>query len=298
MSQQAVLYARISVAYEESVSVARQVESGRKYAEARGWEVVGEFVDDGVSATRRCPEARAGWRSLLTSTTWFDAVIIWKVDRLARRVTDFLQADETLQACGAALVCVEQGIDMMTGEGRAFAQMLAVFGELEAATISSRAKAARDHLIHVGRAVGGSPPYGYRNVPNPNGAGLVKAQDPERIDWVRGMVSRLLHGDTVNSIVRWLDAEHAPMPRPLPDVRISGHWHYCTVRSILMNPLLAGMTIYNPGGRAKGEASQVLRDLTGAPVIRKELAIITPGKRAKILELWSVVVMCHLLTPT
>ena len=105
-AKQVVLYARISVATEESVSVARQLEAGRRVAEARGWEVVGEFVDDGVSATANRPEDRAGWQALLR-TPAFDAVIIWKVDRLSRKVLDFLTVDQTLQARGAGLIAVE-----------------------------------------------------------------------------------------------------------------------------------------------------------------------------------------------
>ena len=178
--------------------MARQLASGRKYAEARGWDVVAEFVDDGVSATLNRPEDRVGWMTLLASPEWFDAVIIWKVDRLARRVMDFLRADETLQARGAAMVCVEQSLDMTTGEGRAFAQMLAVFGELEASAISARSVAARSFLIQSGRVAGGGLPYGWCSVPNPDGAGLVLAQDPERISWVRGMAMRALRGDRIS----------------------------------------------------------------------------------------------------
>jgi site-specific DNA recombinase len=60
MTRNAVLYARISIASEESVSVARQLEAGRKYARARGWVVVGEYIDEGVSATQNRPKtARA-----------------------------------------------------------------------------------------------------------------------------------------------------------------------------------------------------------------------------------------------
>ena len=55
-ARRCVLYARLSVTKEESVSIARQLQSCRRYAEARGWEVVGEFVDDGVSATANRPE--------------------------------------------------------------------------------------------------------------------------------------------------------------------------------------------------------------------------------------------------
>ena len=149
-ARRCVLYARLSVTKEESVSIARQLQSCRRYAEARGWKIVGEFIDDGVSATASRPEDRKGWASLLAARD-FDAVVIWKVDRLARRVLDFLHADETLQKRGAGLVAVEDPIDMTSPQGRAFAVMLAVFGEMEAEAIRARVRAARAQLLKDGR---------------------------------------------------------------------------------------------------------------------------------------------------
>lgn len=275
MTKAAVIYARISVASEESVSVERQLASARKYAEARGWVVVGEFVDDGVSATSNKPEKRQGWRNLLGCDQGFDAVVIWKVDRLARRVIDFLHADETLQERGAAIVCVEQSIDMTTGEGRAFAQMLAVFGELEAATLSSRMTAARVHLLHAGRVPAGPAPYGWRIVPNPDGPGFVLAHDPERIGWVRGMATRALRGDSVRSIAKWLDSENAPLPRVAQSLRNDPPiWKASTVRRLLGNPILGGMIVHNPGIGRRGRAQNVLRRPDGSAVVRTELAIL------------------------
>ena len=186
----------------------------------------------------------------------FDAVIVWKVDRLARRVIDFLHADETLQARGAAIVCVEQSIDMTTGEGRAFAQMLAVFGEMEASAISSRIMAARAHLISQGRVAGGLQPYGWRTVPHPDGPGYVRGQDPERIEWVRGMAERVLRGDTVYSIQTWLNAAGAPATSGSPAGR---PWGYSSVDILMRNPVLAGMfpinsrNGYGPEGPRSGE---------------------------------------------
>jgi site-specific DNA recombinase len=261
----AVLYARVSVSTEESVSVARQIASGRKYAAARGWRVVGEFIDDGVSASRNKPEDRPGWRNLMGSPVPFEAVVVWKVDRLARRVIDFLHADQTLQARGAAIVCVEQSIDMTTGEGRAFAQMLAVFGEMEAAAISSRILAAREHLFSEGRIPGGRQPYGWRSVPNPEGPGFVRAQDPEQIEWVRGMVERVLRGDTVYSVMAWLNAVGAPGPRTRREGR---PWCYSAVSFILRNPVLVGMFPINArGGYDANGMPDVRRDTEGRPVL-------------------------------
>jgi DNA invertase Pin-like site-specific DNA recombinase len=277
----AVLYARISVSTEESVSVARQIASGRKYAAARGWRVVGEFIDDGVSASRNKPEERPGWRSLMSSPVPFEAVIVWKVDRLARRVIDFLHADETLQARGAAIVCVEQSIDMTTGEGRAFAQMLAVFGEMEAAAISSRILAAREQLVAEGRVPGGRQPYGWRSVPNPDGPGYVRGQDPERIEWVRGMVERVLRGDTVYSVLTWLNDAGAPGPRTRPEGRPGC---YAAVHAIVRNPVLVGMFPINARhGYDTNGWQDVRRDADGQPVVAGD-EIISMGQYETLLQ--------------
>ena len=155
-----------------------------------------------------------------------------------------MRAHETLTKRGAGIVCVEQTIDMTTPEGRAFAQMLAVFAELEAAAISSRVVAARVHLLSVGRAPGGRAPYGWRIVPNPKGKGWIVAQDPERIDWVREMARRALRGDTVTMIVRWLDEAEAPFPFGVR--RRADHWWHASVERLLHNPMLAGMIPYKP----------------------------------------------------
>ena len=283
-----VLYARLSVSKEESVSIARQLEAGRRYAEGRGWEVVGEFVDDGVSATANRPEERHGWKSLLAARD-FDAVIIWKVDRLARRVLDFLRVDETLQKRGAGLVAVEDPIDMTSPMGRAFAVILAVFGEMEAAAISSRITAARSYIIRDGRWPGGGIPYGYQSVPNPDGPGRVLVKDNERIRWLSGAVAKALSGDTVNAIATWLTDSGAPLPMRRTE-RTSGStsWNRQTVDGLLRNPVLAGMTPHNPG-RAKSakraDPFAVLRDERGRPVINPTLAIITTEEFAALQRL-------------
>jgi DNA invertase Pin-like site-specific DNA recombinase len=278
-TRRCVLYARISVSKEESVSVERQLEAARKLAEARGWEVVGEFVDDGVSATANRPEDRKGWKALMR-TSAFDAVIIWKVDRLARRVLDFLHVDEALQARGAGLVAVEDPIDMTSPMGRAFATLLAVFGEMEAEAIRSRIKAMRAHLSQGVRFMGGSIPYGYRSTENPDGPGRVLVQDPERIEWLRQMVRLGQEGQTVNAIAVWLTRHEAPIPlrnkeRMDPGNRV---WNRQTVEQLLRNPILAGMFAHNPGrgkGDKRADSFAVRRHPDGEPMIVPELAILT-----------------------
>ena len=80
---------------------------------------------------------------------------------------------------GEALPFVDQRADerqreallrIMTGEDTdPFATMLAVFGEMEAAGMSARSTAARNHMIATGRTVGGRKPWPYATVPAANG---------------------------------------------------------------------------------------------------------------------------------
>lgn len=274
-----VLYARLSVTKEESVSISRQLQSCRRYAQARGWQVVGEFIDDGVSATANRPEDRRGWTTLLAADG-FDAVVIWKVDRLARRVLDFLHADEALQQRGAGLVAVEDPIDMTSPQGRAFAVMLAVFGEMEAEAIRARVRAARAQLLKDGRWAGGGIPYGYLSAANPDGPGRVLVKDPERLRWLTEAVMMALNGATVYAITKWLTDECAPLPSGRRSKRTAGNvdWNYHTVDRLLRNPILAGMTPRNPGrGRNAKEVDPfaVVRDENGLPVVNESLAVIT-----------------------
>lgn len=287
--QRCAIYARLSVAKEESVSIVRQLESCRSYADARGWEVVGEYVDDGVSATVNRPEDRDGWFALLSARD-FDAVIIWKVDRLARRVLDFLHADEALQQMGAGLVAVADPIDMTSPQGRAFAVMLAVFGEMESEAIRARVRAARVQLHKDGRWVGGGMPYGYQSTMNPNGPGWVLIKDPARAPWLAQVAQMALQGSTVNAITSWLTREGAPLPSGSRVRRKSGSlaWNRQTVEGLLRNPILAGMTPYNPGRAKSGKRADpfaVFRDDNGDPVVNDSLAVISLTEYATLQKM-------------
>lgn len=271
-SKRVILYARLSITTDESVSISRQFEAGRQYCAARGWTVVAEYKDDGVSASANSPEDRKGWRQVLAHTPGtYDLVLVWKVDRLARRVLDFLHADEDLRKRRASIAAVEDPIDMSTDTGRAFATMLAVFGEMEASAIRARVKAARAALIKAGRVAGGAAPFGYVNADNPGGPGKVLAKDPQTIGYVIEAADRVLRGDTVNSVAAYLDDVAPRTGRK----NSAAHWTITVTKRMLTNPVLAGMTLHNPGNTGKTRGREVLRNTDGMPVIREDLAVLS-----------------------
>ncbi|MCX6401488.1 MAG: recombinase family protein [Propionibacteriales bacterium] len=261
-----VIYVRLSISSaEESVSIKRQLDSCRKYAEAKGWKVLGEYVDDGVSATNRHPREREAFSRLLAANG-YSVVLGWSLDRFTRRLNDFVDLDRDLNEKNAAVVTVQGGFDMSTHIGRMVVQMLAVFAEYEAATIRERVKAARAHMIgKEGRRAGGRPPYGYRHVPR-EGGGVVLAQDPETIPWVKRAVALAQDGKSPHEIAVALTAEGAPT-RAHPLRRHEGVWQKRSIQMFLTNPALAGMVAH---------AGDVLRGADGMPVIREGISIMTP----------------------
>src|SRR5690625_8027768 len=88
MAGRALIYARLSRSNDNSTSIERQLKACRDLAESRGWEVAGEFVDDGVSGAV-APAERPAMSELLAAMPYADAVIAWKVDRLSRSLLDF-----------------------------------------------------------------------------------------------------------------------------------------------------------------------------------------------------------------
>jgi DNA invertase Pin-like site-specific DNA recombinase len=79
-----------------------------------------------------------------------DALVVAKLDRLARSVGDFCELAKRAEREGWALVVLDPALDMTTPMGMAFAQMLAVFAELERKIIGQRISAALKVKIDSG----------------------------------------------------------------------------------------------------------------------------------------------------
>ncbi len=158
MTQRVGLYARCST---QEQSVALQVDGLRAYATARGFEVVGEYVDEGVSGARAkrpaldrlLDEARRGR---------VDAVLVWKLDRLGRSLHHLLTILGELDELGVRFVSLDDAIDTSTAAGRLFMQMRGAFAEYELAQVRERTRAGVAAARRRGRRLG--RPRAYLNV--------------------------------------------------------------------------------------------------------------------------------------
>lgn len=126
----AAIYLRVST--EEQAAEAHSIDAQRRecaaYAQRRGWQVVAEFVDPGVSGRTM---NRPGMDRLLADADRgaFDVVVVHKLDRWSRSIRDTITSLDDLERTGVSFAAAAQNIDRTTPEGKLLMMLLAVFAE-------------------------------------------------------------------------------------------------------------------------------------------------------------------------
>ena len=133
------LYARVST---DKQSTENQLRELRDAAQRLSWNVVGEFVDRGISGAKG-PKDRPQLAALLRGVARkdFDVVASWSVDRLGRSLIDLVGLLQELHATGVDLYLHQQGVNTTTPAGRALFGMMGVFAEFERGMIQERVRA-------------------------------------------------------------------------------------------------------------------------------------------------------------
>jgi DNA invertase Pin-like site-specific DNA recombinase len=145
----AAIYARVSTSDQ---TVDNQLLELRRYIEARGWNAVNEYIDVMSGAKDRRP----GLDDLVRDARRrkFDAVIVWKLDRLGRSLRHLVLLMEELQQLGVALVSLGEGLDLSTPAGRLQAGLLAVVASFERERIRERVMSGLQRAKAQGKALG------------------------------------------------------------------------------------------------------------------------------------------------
>lgn len=230
-------YARLSSASEESTSIDRQREVIAATAKARGLELI-EIIEDPAASASKLRLNRPG----LTRVRQYlaagraDAVLVWRLDRIARSVVDF----GTLLDEGVNIVSCTEPLDTTTPMGRAMAEILQVFAAMEARAISARVASSVDYLRRNQRYPGGNLPYGYRPCPHPSGRGRALELDPTEAAIVQEMARRVLAGASLYSIAQDMNTRGVPARR-------SSEWTITSVRTLLVGDSILGRV------RSRGE---------------------------------------------
>jgi DNA invertase Pin-like site-specific DNA recombinase len=183
------LYARVSTQDQQTLPM--QNRAMRDYAARRGWTIAMQMKEIGSGATQRQLREK-----LLEAARRreIDVVVVWRLDRWGRSVTDLLATLQELEQLGVGFVSLTEALDLTTPAGRAMAGLLAVFAAFEREILGERVRAGLAHARQNGKRLGRPLTAGLHasQIRKLHRAGLSKSEISRRLNIGRTSVRRIL----------------------------------------------------------------------------------------------------------
>jgi site-specific DNA recombinase len=223
----AIGYIRVSTEMQatEGVSLDAQSAKIRAYCELNDLELIEIVCDAGKSAKTTNRDGLQKCLSMI-ATGEASALVVYKLDRLSRKVLDTLNLISEIENHGASLHSISEKLDTSSALGKFFVNMTAALAQLERDQISERvimnmAYAKQERGQHCGRAA-----YGFEMVDKE----LVKVESQfEAIAIIREMRA---NGAALRTIADHLNNEAIPTQR-------GGKWQASTINQIIKREALA-----------------------------------------------------------
>lgn len=217
------------------------------YAKANGFEIGLWFTDAGISGATL---DRPGLSDLLSSASLhsFTAVIIAKMDRVARDLMAQLWIEKELLKAGVEIISVAEPFRGQDATNRLFRQIIGAFAEFEKSRIADRLSGGRLAKARQGGYAGGRSPLGYTSTRGSK----VLTVEPEKAMVVRQVFSLRSQGKTMRVIASDLNAL---------GVETAEHkkWHAVQVKRVLDRSDLYSGKYWYGGIRAEcGKQERIL----------------------------------------
>ena len=148
------IYARVSTV-DKGQDPETQLLALRQYAERRGFQIVGEYIDY-ASGTR---EDRPHYRALLEAARKreLDVVLVWRYDRFARSTQALVHALKEVQSLSVDFISYQENIDTTTPQGEMLFTVMVSLAQFESALTSERVKAGMARAKAQGKRISRSP---------------------------------------------------------------------------------------------------------------------------------------------
>ena len=227
------IYTRVSTIEqaEEGYSISEQQDKLKKYCDIKDWKVARVYTDPGFSGSNT---NRPSLQQLISDckNNMFDAVLVYKLDRLSRSQKDTLYLiEDVFNKNGVDFISLSENFDTSTAFGKAMIGILSVFAQLEREQITERMTLGRVGRAKAGKAMSWSNcPFGYTIQKE------IYEIDPFRAEIVKRIYRDYLAGISITAIKNNLNEEG--------HVGKDINWSYRTVRQILDNIVYAGYIKY------------------------------------------------------
>lgn len=163
----AALYIRVSTEEQvrEGYSVDAQKANLEKYAKEKGYEIVGVYADEGITARKKYKNRKELMRMLDdVEAGKIDIILFIKLDRWFRSVGDYYKIQEILDRNKVDWVTTTEHYDTTTANGRLYINIRLAVAQDESDRTSERIKFVFDKKVMDGEAIWGNAPFGYKIV--------------------------------------------------------------------------------------------------------------------------------------
>ena len=243
MSKRVAIYCRVSTIEqaEEGYSIDEQNVKIREYCEREGHEIYNLYEDRGISGKNITN--RPGIKQLLEDATnnKFDLVIVWKLNRISRKLLDILNIVGLLNKHNIAFRSLTESFETETPSGKLQLNIMGAIGEFERETIAENVKLGLVARARDGRWCGGVV-LGYDLVELPNEGKkrkntILKINEVEA-NTVRRIFDLYSQGYGYKAVVNRINNEGRKTKR-------NSSFAVSTVKDILQNPVYIGKIRYN-----------------------------------------------------
>lgn len=158
------IYSRKSRYTGKGESIGNQIDLCREYIRTHYGDAAAEhvvvFEDEGFSGGNL---NRPDFKKMMTAAKdrKFKAIVVYRLDRISRNISDFSSLIEELGRLGIDFVSIRESFDTSSPMGRAMMYIASVFSQLERETIAERIRDNMHELAKTGRWLGGTTPTGY-----------------------------------------------------------------------------------------------------------------------------------------
>ncbi|MGH7559008.1 MAG: recombinase family protein, partial [Gemmatimonadota bacterium] len=175
-------------------------------------------------------------------------VLVYKMDRLSRRLRDLTEILDLVAEHGARFESVTEPFETKTAPGRLMLNVLGGFAQFEREVIAERVVLSMERRFRQGKWMV-KPPFGYCMVD------CLLVVEPTEATLVRQMFGRYMgDGLGVKELARALNSEGR-------STRTGSHWRADAVHRILTNPAYVGRVVWRGKHRAGIHESLVEEDL-------------------------------------